>query len=182
MIITGLFGKKKSEVKLGFSSGGEVMVDSVSYLFSIESKGKASDKGFMISISGDAVNDGTAKFESIELHRLKGVKFEIKKYSLKKVEKKEGGICYQLTLGNFDIPENESDGIWDILRKDDRNSEMDKIKKEIQFKLSVSYTGNSESEVLIGVFPLENIISGGATKWVKISPDKDYFKKIYKGK
>ena len=157
------------------------MADGTSYLFSIESVGKASDKGFFISISGDAVDQGSARFDNIELHRLKGVKFEVTKYSLKKIEKKEGGFAYQLSLRNFDIPENENDGIWEIFKKKDDSSPMKKIQKEIQFKLGVKYTGDKESDVLIGVFPYENILSGAASKWVKITPDKDYFKKIYEG-
>ncbi|MBE6836391.1 MAG: hypothetical protein E7509_00100 [Ruminococcus sp.] len=158
------------------------MVDSCSYLFSIESTGSASSKGFFISISGDAVDDGTAKFDSIELHRLKGIKFEVTKYGLKKLEKKEGGFTYQLSLRNFDIPEKGNCGFLGLFKKDDSLSDMNRIEKEIQFKLNVSYSGDKESDVLIGVFPYENVISGAASKWVTISPDKDYFKKIYEGK
>lgn len=180
MIFTGFFKKKNSEVKLGFSSVGKVMADSNSYLFSIESIGKASEKGFLISFSGEAVDSGSLKLDKIELHRLKGVKFEITKYGLKKVEKKEGGFAYQLSLKNFYIPERESESA--SLLKFGGNKDkasLSRIENEIQFKLSVSYDGTDESEVLIGVFPYENILSGAASKWVTVSPDKDYFKKIY---
>lgn len=180
MIFTKLFKRKTPAVKLSFSSSGDVLADSNPFLFTVSSIGKASDKGFLISISGDAVNDGSLRLDKIELHRLKGVKFEVAKYGLKRTAKKDGGYAYQLSLKNFHLPEGESSfqGILN-LKGTSRRSELSKIENEIQFKLTPSYSGDKTSEILIGVFPYENILDGAASKWVKVTPDKDYFKKIY---
>lgn len=176
----GLFSRKINEVKLGFSSCSDVMADGNSFLFSLESLGLSSSKGFLLSISGDAVDDGSIKFDKIELHRLKGVKFEVTKYGLKKIEKKEGGYAYQLSLRNFDIPQGETESFSIFKAKGDKTKAgLCRIENEIQFKLNVTYTGNKKSEVLLGVFPYENIINGAVTRWIDVSPDKDYFRKIY---
>ena len=50
-------GLKKKQVKLQFSTCGEIMIDGLPFAFGVESAGKASDKGLCVSISGEAVND-----------------------------------------------------------------------------------------------------------------------------
>ena len=181
MIGTGLFGKKNKEVRLGFSSGGKVLAQGCPYLFSIESLGKQSEKGFFISISGDAVDSGELKLDSIELHRLKGLKFEVTKYGFKKIAKKDGGFAYQLALKNFHIPERYSESSSLIKLKGRKcDADMEMISNEIQFKFTAKFSGEKDSELLIGVFPYENIISGAASKWVTVTADSDYFAKLYK--
>ena len=55
-------GLKKKQVKLQFSTCGEIMIDGLPFAFGVESAGKASDKGLCVSISGEAVNDGRVTF------------------------------------------------------------------------------------------------------------------------
>lgn len=177
MILSKLFKKREGEVSLGFSSIGKAMADSCPFIFSVESTGKRSDRGFMLAVSGEAVDNGSLKLDMVELHRLKGNKFEISKYGFKRTEKKDGGFAYQLSLKNFFIPEgNFRRG---FKKADKGRNEMDRISKEIQFKFVPKYSGGKSCDVLIGIFPYENIISGGASQWIKLSPDKDCLKKIY---
>ena len=60
-------GLKKKQVKLQFSTCGEIMIDGLPFAFGVESAGKASDKGLCVSISGEAVNDGRVTFSLIDI-------------------------------------------------------------------------------------------------------------------
>ncbi len=156
-----------------FSTISKEAFDGVNFIFSVETDGKSSDKGFFISISGDAVDNGELKLDKIELHRLKGVKFEVVKYGLKKIEKKDGGFAYQLSLKNFHIPQKES--YSQTLLKFNGNKEkadISKFENEIQFKMNISFSGKNDSEMLVGVFPYENILNGCCTQWVDVRAEK----------
>lgn len=169
-----MFQKIPKDVRLKFSTISKEAFNGVNYLFSVGTDGKASDKGFFISISGDAIDSGELKLERIELHRLKGVKFEVVKYGLKKIEKKDGGFAYQLSLKNFYIPQKESFSQTLLKFNGDREkANLSRIENEIQFKLSISYTSDKDSEMLVGVFPYENIISGACTQWVDVRASKE---------
>lgn len=167
------FKKKTSEVKLKMLCTTEEVCDGRSFIFSVTTDGKASDKGFLIAISGDAVDNGELKLSQIELHRLKGIKFEVVKYGLKKSEKKNGGYSYNLSLKNFYIPEKERMSS-SLLRFNGNKSkaQLSRIEDEFQFKLKINYTSQADSEFLVGVFPYENLLAGGCSKWVKLKGQK----------
>ena len=44
-------GLKKKQVKLQFSTCGEIMIDGLPFAFGVESAGKASDKGYPVKLS-----------------------------------------------------------------------------------------------------------------------------------
>lgn len=178
-----LFKSRKKEVKLGFSSFGNAIIDGVPFIFGVESLGADSKSGFLISISGEAVDSGNLILSSIEIHRLINGKFDIKKYSLKKTIKNDGGFAYHLSLKNYPIHSgaNKKTSLIQKLKPSDSDL-LKKIENEIQFRFIPKYQSDKNQEVLIGVFPYENIINGVASRWTNASNDKDYFKKIYKSK
>ena len=110
-------------------------------------------------------------------------KFDIKKYSLKKTIKNDGGFAYHLSLKNYPIHSgaNKKTSLIQKLKPSDSDL-LKKIENEIQFRFIPKYQSDKNQEVLIGVFPYENIINGVASRWTNASNDKDYFKKIYKSK
>ena len=76
--LKGLGGSLKKltepKVKLKFSTCGEIMIDGLPFSFGVESDGISSDKGLVVSISGEAVDSGKLTFEKIELNLLSGAK------------------------------------------------------------------------------------------------------------
>ena len=184
MVFTKLFPSVKNRVKLGFSSIGEAVIDKNGFAFSIESLGKESKAGFLVSVSGDAVDSGALKLKTLEVHRLNGGKFKIDKYGFKRVEKKDGGFAYQVSFKNFYIPPQfkQKKSLNMSFKPVDEEALMDKIAEEVQFKFVGEYSEARDSQALIGVFPYENILDGAASKWVAVTSDKDYYKKLFSKK
>ena len=171
------FSAKKKTVKLGFSAISEAIIDSLGFSFAIESLGKESKAGFIVAVSGEAVDNGELVLDELGIHRLSGGKFQIDSYKFKKVSKKGGGYAYQAEFKNFYIPPAPEKVKMPTLRSEipDEQAMMDKIAKEVQFRFKASYSGAKETEALVAVFPYENIIDGGVSKWVTVTGDKNYY-------
>ena len=90
-------GLKKKQVKLQFSTCGEIMIDGLPFAFGVESAGKASDKGLCVSISGEAVNDGRVTFSNLEYYENHGGKITLVKHGFSLVTKNLSGEVYQNT-------------------------------------------------------------------------------------
>lgn len=187
MTVTKLFSSKKAQVKLGFSTIGDIIIDGFGFSFGIESLGKASKEGFLVSVSGDAVDKGLLTLDKLELHILNGGTFKIRSYNFSKVSKKDGGYAYQVAFKGFGIAEKYSfknSGLSSLM-PDKKMSEMenemmmDRIAKEIMFKFTGKYSSKTPSEALIAVIPYENVIGGIASRWVKVTSDRDHYKKLY---
>lgn len=61
----GQFLKKLNDPqpKLKISSCGEILIDGLPFSFTVASAGSASDKGLVVSFSGEAVDKGIVTFE-----------------------------------------------------------------------------------------------------------------------
>ena len=171
------FKSRAKTVKLDFSAISEAIIDSLGFSFAIESLGKESREGFVVAVSGDAVDKGELTLKELELHRLVGGKFEIDSYPFKKVAKKEGGYAYQAQFKGFYIPPVTPVKSMPTVKFETPNEEemMDKIAKEVQFKFIASYSGKTDSEALVAVFPYENLIEGGCSEWVTVTAGKNYY-------
>lgn len=182
-----MFPTKKSQVKLGFSTMGEVLIDGLGFSFGIESLGKPSDMGFLVTVSGDAVDKGLLKLDKLEVHTLKDGKFQIRSYGFKKVSKKDGGHAYQVAFKGVRIADgrNLKSGkgisLMNIAKRAELENElmMDRIANEVMFKFTPVFTEKTDSEALIAVFPYENIVNGAASQWVNVTSDRDRLKKKY---
>ncbi|NLZ46066.1 MAG: hypothetical protein GX896_05180, partial [Clostridiales bacterium] len=162
-----LFKPKKKEVRLGFSNIGKAIINETPFSFGIESLGADSKGGFLLTISGDAVDNKNLVINTIEVHKLVNGKFDIKKYSPKLIEKKEGGFAYQLSLKNYKLTSDLNKKTSWFKRQVLNDSDfLKKFENEIQFKFVPKYKSGSNQEVLIAVFPFENYINGVASKWV----------------
>ena len=96
-------GLKKKQVKLQFSTCGEIMIDGLPFAFGVESAGKASDKGLCVSISGEAVNDGRVTFSNLEYYENHGGKITLVKHGFSLVTKKDGKKIYQAKFTKIPI-------------------------------------------------------------------------------
>lgn len=164
---------------------GDIIIDGCGFSFGIESLGKASSKGFLVTVSGDAVDSGDLTLDMLEMHVLKGGKFHVTKYGFTKVAKKDGGFAYQVSFKGVNIHERlPKSGLLSSFspkasRQNSEEAEMDRIAKEVMFRFTGKYTKKENSEALIGVFPYENILVGGATQWVDVTSDKNHYKKVF---
>lgn len=160
------------QVKLVMSNIGEVMIDGLMFSFSIESAGKPSEHGFCVTISGEAVDDGRVTFTDFQVTRQIKGKSITKKTDIAKITKSDGKKIYQAKFENIpivDAPENVS------YKKMNEQELMQTVNSQIAFKLMPHFSGDDMPELMISIYPYENILTGAATEWVKITSDQDYF-------
>ena len=97
-------GLKKKQVKLQFSTCGEIMIDGLPFAFGVESAGKASDKGLCVSISGEAVNDGRVTFSNLEYYENHGGKITLVKHGFSLVTKRTARKFIRRSLPKYLSP------------------------------------------------------------------------------
>lgn len=172
-------GLKKKQVKLQFSTCGEIMIDGLPFAFGVESAGKASDKGLCVSISGEAVNDGRVKFSDLEYYENHGGKITLVKHGFSLVTKKDGKKIYQAKFAKIPITEKDTSVLF---RKLTEEEVVQRLNCEIAFKVTPHFSGEDTPEVMLTVYPYENMLTGSAVQWLKVTSDKDYFLHKYSNK
>lgn len=160
------------QVKLEMTNIGEVMIDSLMFTFGVESVGKASDKGFCVSISGDAVSDGRVTFSDFQIIRQIKGKTVTKYEELSEFVKNDGKMIYQARFENINIVEASDE---EELKKLSEEQLIQKVNSQITFKLVPHFSGDDMPEIMISIYPFQNILTGAATEWVYVTSDKDYF-------
>ncbi len=158
-------------VELEMSSCGEVMIDGLPFSFSIVSKGKGSQMGLCVTVSGDDIDNGSVTFTGFEYNKLQNGKMKKQKMNLPLVTKKDGKKIYQARFEGMAIDEAPER----INKKMDGQAFMEALGSEIRFSLMPHYSGSGTPEVMISVYPYENPLTGSATRWVNVTGDKDYF-------
>lgn len=172
-------GLKKKQVKLQFSTCGEIMIDGLPFAFGVESAGKASDKGLCVSISGEAVNDGRVTFSNLEYYENHGGKITLVKHGFSLVTKKDGKKIYQAKFTKIPITEKDTSVLF---RKLTEEEVVQRLNCEIAFKVTPHFRGEDTPEVMLTVYPYENMLTGSAVQWLKVTSDKDYFLHKYSNK
>lgn len=167
-----LFAKRPLPVELNFSTCGKIMIDDLRFSFSIESSGRASEKGLCVSFSGEAIDSGEvtmSDFEWIENRRGKTV---VHKVDMPLTKKKDGKHIYQARFPHIHIPD-ASQRVADGQTIEDALSGI--IGKDIRFKVTPHYHGSGEPEIMLNVYPYENALTGSCTQWLKVTSDQDWF-------
>lgn len=162
------------KIKLKFSTCGEVMIDGLPFSFGVESDGLSSDKGLVVSISGDAVDGGRLTFNEIELDLRDGTKVKTEKRKLERVAKKDGKRIYQARFPEVFIPVCPKEPL-SFKRNSSQEDFLNHLSSEISFKVVPTYKEPDESEIMITVYPIENPLDGLAVQWKNCTSDKDYF-------
>ncbi len=165
---------KKPQVKLKFTTCGEVLIDGLPFSFGVESVGLYSEKGIAVSLSGDVIERGELTFgDSVEMHMLNGTKIRTIKRKLEAVKKKDGKKIYRAKFPEAVIAQYVKRGIFD--KKPDEEQFMQRLSGEISFKVYPCYKGEGEEEVMITVYPIENPLNGLAVNWKNCTSDRDWF-------
>lgn len=170
------------QVKLKFSTCGEVLIDGLPFSFGVQSNGIASEKGLVAAISGEAVSSGKLTFDKIELSVLSGGTVKTISRKLEKVTKKDGKKIYQARFPELVIPAAMKSGALSGFRKMSEDEFMAQLNAEISFKVTPKYKEPEESEVMITVYPIENPLGGLAVSWKNCTSDKDWFKNKFANK
>lgn len=163
---------KIKEVKLQFATCGEIMIDGLSFAFGVESIGAASQKGLCVTISGDAVNSGEVTFSDLQFHEIHGGNVTIVKHSFPLITKKDGKKIYQAKFTKIPIVEF-SQSLFP--RKQTEQDVIDRLNAQISFRVTPHYKGNQTPEVMLSIYPYENVLTGSATQWLNVTSDQDYF-------
>lgn len=174
--MSNIFKSVKKEIEKQYGRGdatslrlistGAAMIDSLPFKFDIDNVGEASDKGLCVAISGDAVNDGSFKANEIELSgMIKGRQTVIKK-KLSFVQKKDGKFILQAKLQDVRL----ESGLLE--EKDEEKAFMQKLKRQLHFRLVPSYKGEQDTEIMLTVYPYANILDGAVSKWINVCSDE----------
>ena len=59
---------------------------------------------------------------------------------------------------------------------------VQRLNCEIAFKVTPHFSGEDTPEVMLTVYPYENMLTGSAVQWLKVTSDKDYFLHKYSNK
>ncbi len=163
------------EIKLKFTTCGEVLIDGLTYTFGVESVGLMSKKGLVVAISGDAVDSGKLVLDNIIITtgNAKGPKTMNKKMNY--ITKSDGKKIYQVKCPEICIPcapqfRDDSDD-----EKEPEIAFLEQINSEITFKINPKYKEDEDDEIMITVYPLENVLTGAAVEWRDCTSDSDYF-------
>lgn len=153
------YGFKNDLTALKFCSLGAAMINGLPFSFVIDNTGCESDKGLCVAISGNAVSDKSFKASQIELTcHVDGRQTRIKK-KLVPVTKKDGKLILQAKFSGLHIESGLA------LDKEDEKRFVQKMKNQLRFEFTPEYSGDEDEEILLTVYPYENILEGAASKW-----------------
>lgn len=165
----------KPQVKLKFSTCGEILIDGLPFAFGVESDGISSDKGLTVALSGEAIDKGKLTFDTIELNLLNNAKIKSIIKKLEAVTKNDGKKIYRARFPEVIIPVCPKQPIFSFRRQLSEKEFLQKLSSEISFKTVPCYKGTEEAEVMITVYPNENPLNGLAVSWKNCTSDKDWF-------
>ena len=161
---------RKQGVKVRISTCGRVLIDGLPFSFSAVSDGAASQKGIVVSFSGEPVENGSLTFGTIELRFFVGGRARSATKKLNRIEKSDGKHIYQAkfteaALAEF-VPSKGKAGSEDFLAD---------VASALSFKTTPTYKGSEDAEVMLTVYPIEDPLAGLAVEWRSCTSDKDWF-------
>ena len=159
-----------NDVKLRLLQNSGIMINGLEFTFMGESIGKASGKGFAVSITGDEIDKDRLKFSTITMTAGSGPKNSSNTKKLIRTQKSDGRYAYQAKFQNTPIPEAE-----DVSGMDKLEQLMAGSKNQFVFKLTPFYEGEKETEVMITIYPFESILTGAATLYKKVTSNSNYY-------
>lgn len=159
------YGMKSDMTSLEFCSLGAAMINGLPFSFVIDNTGEASDKGLCVAISGDVISDGRFKASPIVLKCMIGGKQTAIKKKLQFVTKKDGKQILQAKFEGLHIESGLE------LDKEDEKRFEQKMKNQLRFEFTPEYSGSEDEEIMLTVYPYENILEGAASKWRFVCAD-----------
>lgn len=160
---------KAQSVKVRIAVCGKVMIDGLPFGFSAASAGKASNKGIVVSFSGEPVENDTLKLSTIEMKYTRFGRAHSETKKLQRIEKKDGKHIYQVKFPSAVLEDEDSGG------NSDSEMFLSDVASTYNFKLTPEYKEPDEGEVMITVYPIEEPLTGLAVEWRNCTSDKDWF-------
>lgn len=163
----------KTRVALKKTGCGKALIDGLPFSISVESDGAASDKGLVLAISGEAVENGDLKIDMIDIvYPARGGNKTIKRKP-EYYKKKDGKHIYRCICGEVKIPASLDNGLFNKAMSEQEL--ISSIDSQIVFRFLPHYSLQSESEIMINIYPHANPLDGSVTEWINVTSDKDYF-------
>lgn len=160
---------KVQSVKVRIAVCGKVMIDGLPFGFSAASAGKASNKGIVVSFSGEPVENGTLKLSTIEMRYTRFGRAHSETKKLQRIEKKDGKHIYQVKFPSAVLEDGGASG------SSDSEMFLSDVSAAYNFKLTPEYREEDEGEVMITVYPIEDPLGGLAVEWRSCTSDKEWF-------
>ena len=101
------------------------------------------------------------------------------KHGFSLVTKKDDKKIYQAKFTKIPITEKDTSVLF---RKLTEEEVVQRLNCEIAFKVTPHFSGEDTPEVMLTVYPYENMLTGSAVQWLKVTSDKDYFLHKYSNK
>ena len=162
----------KKQVNLRFSTCGEIMIDGLPFSFGVESAGRASEKGLCVSISGEDVDNGRITFSGLTRNVVDKGRVKPVRYDFKLISKSDGKKIYQARFPDIKIPDAPETKLF---KKVSEQDVINRMNNEISFKVTPHFSGDDTPEIMLTVYPLENVLTGSAAMWLNVTSDTDYF-------
>ncbi len=162
----------KKQVNLRFSTCGEIMIDGLPFSFGVESAGRASAKGLCVSISGEDVDNGRITFSGLTRNVVDKGRVKPVRYDFKLISKSDGKKIYQARFPDIKIPDALETKLF---KKVSEQDVINRMNNEISFKVTPHFSGDDTPEIMLTVYPLENVLTGSAAMWLNVTSDTDYF-------
>lgn len=161
---------KKRGVKVKITACGKVMIDGLPFSFSVMSGGERSEKGIVVSFSGEAVENGTLTLGTVDMHYIKKGKAHSQTKKLARIVKKDGKHIYQARFTDVVLIDSASSK-----KKKDSASFLADIESSYSFKVTPEYSSDEDSEIMLTVYPIADPLAGLAVEWRSCTSDKDWF-------
>ena len=115
----------------------------------------------------------------LEYYENHGVKITLVKHGFSLVTKKDGKKIYQAKFTKIPITEKDTSVLF---RKLTEEEVVQRLNCEIAFKVTPHFSDEDTPEVMLTVYPYENMLTGAAVQWLNVTSDKDYFLHKYSNK
>lgn len=158
------------DVKLRLLQNSGVMINGLEFTFMAESIGKASGKGFVLSLSCDEIDMDKLKFTTVTLIAGAIDKKRTVTRRLERSKKSDGKYIYSARFSGIEIPEAHAQS-----KKERLEALINGTQNQFVFKLTPHYQGEEECEVMITLYPLESVLTGAATLYKKVTSNSNYY-------
>ncbi len=159
-----------SDVALRLLPNNGIMINGLETTIVGESIGKASSKGFVLSFSGDEIDKNRLRFTTVTLTAGVGDKKRIVTKKLERTKKSDGKYVCSAKFSGIYIPEAPSQSKQERLE-----SIIAGTQNQFVFRLTPSYEGEKECEVMITLYPYESVLTGASTLYKKVTSNSNYY-------
>jgi hypothetical protein len=160
-------GNKSQQMpKIKLSALGEKMYNTLTYSFSIMNIGGETKNGFSVSLAGEAVDEGGLRAKELVIQRMNALKETV---PFEKVIKKDGRIAYIAKAAEQTLKScKETEA-----KRGTEQYFIESMQKQITLRFECIYDDTKDREVLLTVFPHDDILTGADSVWKIAAPALD---------